>query len=440
MNYSEALSYLVSLGSFTDVARRSQRMKGFDLEPYRQFLQQIGSPQDGLKYIHVAGSKGKGSTCTYLAEILAKMGYKTGLYTSPYLLTLREEFWINGDLISEEEFVEILLLVKEKVEQCEVNLSYFEFVTTMMFYYFQKHQVHYAVLEVGLGGLKDATNVVVPVLTVLTQLELEHTDVLGETIEEIARNKLGIAKFEVPLVVMKQKYDVEEEIQVAAAKLNVETVFVEDKFSYEIKKIDRAGMELECIQNVDGLAHNIHLKMLGEQFAHSFITAITALTVLLPSVELWDAAGEVAKDLQMPWRFEMKKMSSGQVVIIDMAHTVEGLRYLRSTLNKIFPDQSITFVVAALQDKDVQRMFDGLFTGRDKLIVTSSGNPRALLARDLMDKAGFDSLSAGQVLLVEDDPVKAFKEAQKRTGNNDVLVLTGSHYLLSDLSFLFNSF
>lgn len=451
MNYSEALSYLSTLGSFTDVAARSQRMKGFDLEPYREFLRQIGNPQQGLKYIHVAGSKGKGSTCTYLAEILRKLGYKTGLYTSPYLQTLREEFWINGEMISEEEFVEILLLVREQVELYGVNLSYFEFVTTMMFFYFKKQQVDYAVLEVGLGGLKDATNVVDPVLTIITQLELEHTDVLGETIEKIAYNKLGIVKFEVPLVVMKQKHDVAEQIKKHALELDSDVTFVEERFGYEVKSISLDGMRLHIkggeFDNAK-FAADLHLKMLGEQFAHSFVTALTALMALFQykdlgvegAQELLAVAGEVGKELQLPWRFEIVKINEGRIVVLDMAHTVEGLRYLRSTLNEVFANTTITFVVAALQDKDVAGMFAGLLNEKDKLVVTSSSSPRALMASELLVKAGFDTLPEGQVLLVDDDAVLAFQEILKRTSNKDVLVLTGSHYLLNDLSFFFSSF
>lgn len=410
MNYGEALSFLNQLGSFADTTQRTQRMKGFSLEPYRDFLEQIGNPQEGLKYVHVAGSKGKGSTCTYMAEILRGLGYKTGLYVSPFLQSVREQFWLNGQLISEQEFVELLLLVKEKMEACNVKLSYFEFITTMVFYYFQQQKPDYVVLEVGLGGSKDATNVVNSILTVLTQLELEHTDVLGETIDEVAANKLGIMKKNVPMIVMRQKYDLKKQIEEKAAELNVP--IIDEK----------------------AFARKVELKMLGQQFQHSFTTAITALEQLLPSeLRLVEVAQQVGQNLQLSWRFERKKAPSGQWVVLDMAHTLEGMRYLRATLDQVFPGKNITFLLAALGDKKVDQMFAALVKPEDQIIATSSSNPRAVSAAALVQKAGF---AQQQVVLIEDNPQLALEEALKRTKHGDVLVLTGSHYLLADLALL----
>lgn len=430
---------MYDLGSFTNVSNRTQRMKGFDLEPYRGFLKKIGNPQDGLKYIHVAGSKGKGTTCTYMAQILWSLGYKTGLYTSPYLESIREEFWLNGEQIEEDEFVEILLLVKEKMENEKVRLSYYEFITTMIFYYFQRHEVDFVVLEVGLGGLKDATNVVTPILTILTQLEFEHTDVLGNTIEEIASNKLGIVKIGVPLVVMPQKYDVKKQIVTKMKEFNTKAIFVNQIFEYKVEAMDETGTVLSILSSeiAQFSSQKIKLKMLGEQFAHSFLTAICALNILIENNSaLLEKSILLAEKMQLPWRCELKKTQNGQTVILDMAHTVEGLRYLRSTLDTVFKDASFLFLVASLQDKDVKTMFANLLHEKDEIIVTSCSNPRAMDAQKLAVEAGFINVGSN-LLLIENDPKLALDIALKKTKTDKVLVLTGSHYLLSDLSFFF---
>ena len=366
------------------------------LERIKELTASLGEPQNFYRTIHVAGTNGKGSVCAMLAEMLKAQGLRVGLFTSPHLESYCERIKINGENISENDFAEMIFRVKD----CNVVATHFEVLTAAAFEYFKERAVDIAVIEVGLGGTFDSTNIITPELSVITNVALDHENILGD-LENIARNKAGIIKENVPVVT-------------GATGLPLEIIreVAKDKNSplYEVNPLKLKSPSLM-------------LNLRGEYQKFNAAIAIKAAELL----KLDDAA--IEKGLaQVKWagRFEVIKNSAG-VFIIDGAHNPHGAKALRDSLDKNFPNGKRIWVFGALRDKNFAEMIKILFRADDFVIVTPPNSERAATTEILC-----------KTLHENDSPCAAVEnnlEAIERLKNSagDVKIIAGSLYLIGNV-------
>ncbi|MBT3704431.1 hypothetical protein HOG17_01470 [Candidatus Peregrinibacteria bacterium] len=403
-----AVKYLKSFTSYEDIIIGNYDEKAFDLSRFRRFLRKYGVRYNRVRAIHLAGSKGKGTTASLLAGYLQKQGKKVGLFISPYVLSITDSIEIDGVPISEEKFLKYVrklqkFIDKEKIVEKGKMVTYFELLTTIMFQYFLDEGVDAAVLEVGLGGRLDSTNVCKPISTVLTSVEKEHEELLGDTYREILNEKLGIVKKGVPLIVSPQKGIVKADIK--KRRLKVPVIWArEGDPNYEGAKaclFDLVGRGI-----IDEFDERLFLK--------------------------------IYHNLSIVGRFEVEKFRVGgasRTAIFDIAHTVDSGRYLRARLEKEFPDADFRFLISMMKDKDVDGFLDVL-VGKDlmgrfrskkhEVTFTNSHTVRGHDASDL--KKRFCKEASVVV-----DPIEAFRGLLAGLKKDQVLVVTGSHFLVGEV-------
>lgn len=363
------------------------------LERTRALTAALGEPQNFYKTIHVAGTNGKGSVCAMLAEMLKAQGLKVGLFTSPHLESYCERIRINGENISERDFARMIFRVKN----CNVEATHFEVLTAAAFEYFREQAVDIAVIEVGLGGTLDSTNVITPELSIITSVALDHENVLGD-LENIALNKAGIIKEKIPVVTGATGKPLEIIKKIAAEK---------NSPLYEI-----APYKLSAI--------SYKLNLRGDYQKFNAAIAIKAAEIL----QLDDAA--IAKGLaEVEWagRFEVVKNSSG-VYVIDGAHNPHGARALRESLDKNFPHGKRVWVFGALKDKNFDEMIKILFRAEDFVIVTPPESVRAASTEMLCQSLDEHKIPCAAV----EDNFEAV--ARLKTSDGDLKIIAGSLYLI----------
>ena len=349
--YENAVKQLTSRGKF---------YIDLGLERVSRALEKFGSPQDDIKFIHVAGTNGKGSVCTILASILQEAGYKTGLYTSPHIWDYTERIKVNGKNITQEEFANYV----EEICNCGIHLTEFEILTVMMFLYFKKCKIDIAVLETGLGGRLDATNVIKNNLcSIITQIDLDHTERLGNTKEKIAYEKAGIIKPECP-VITSMGY---EAIRDRADEMN--SLFI----------LANPYVNPEYIEA---------LSLKGLHQAENLALAINAIEYLFKDITP-DIIKEGLKKVKNPCRFEYFKDKN---LIVDGAHNPNGIKALRENLDYYFPNQKRRFVFGCLKNKDYKSMMNVLFQEGDEVYLNEFNYPNACSYNELSSSCAINSL------------------------------------------------
>ncbi len=378
------------------------------LDGMKRISESLGSPQDSYMVIHVAGTNGKGSVCAILSSVLRECGYRVGMYTSPYLVDVREKIMVDGEKISREEMVRYSEIIKSEY----AGLTYFEFLTAVAFLYFRDRGVDFAVVEVGLGGRLDATNIVKPVVSVITNIGMEHTNFLGNDLRGIAREKAGIIKPGIP-VVTGSKGEALEEITGKARKSRSRLIRAKDSIrvissDLDSQKIDHSGTEVE-------------FPLLGGFQIENLNTAMETIRVLrsmgadIP-VEKIKAGLEKTR---WPGRAEIAGM--GPMVIFDGAHNPDGVRALVEFVRGL-KFRKMILLMGISSDKDREGMTEGLFPMADKIILTESSY-RAMSPEKIAKKG----------CIIEKDPGKAMERAEKLAGKKDLILATGSLYLIGDL-------
>lgn len=386
------------------------------LERIQALLKLFDNPQDKIKIIHVAGTNGKGSFCSIVSSILQSAGYQTGLFTSPHLVKYTERIKINSFPISDKDFYKILTEVENKAKENNIYLTEFEILTAVGFIYFERNKVDFAVIEVGLGGRYDATNIVKkPVLTAITSISLDHTDRLGNTISEIAYEKSGILKPEVKCIVSKSNAGLKvilDNAKLTNAKLITTTDFVE---------LDNAENNNKAI--FDGKSYEFSL--LGEYQAQNLSLALTAIkelqknNILIEDTHIKDGL----KNVKHNGRFQYIKDLN---LIIDGAHNPDGAKVLRNSLNKLFKNKPIRFIYATINTKDYKTILNTLITSADELILYNFNRQNAVPTKELKKVIAFETKIANDTK----DVIKIIKQAQ----NSDIpTILTGSLYAIGEL-------
>lgn len=420
------------LDNLTDLAAIPQdwlRSGDFSLERIEQLLAELGHPDRSYPTVHVAGSNGKGSVCALCSAALQAQGYRVGLYTSPHLSGALEGIRINQKAITEAEAD--ALLARMQTKSGDLNaLTAFEFTTALALLHFAQENVEAAVIEVGLGGRLDATNVIRPVVSVITAIDLEHTSILGGSLSEIAAEKAGILKAGAPAVLAPQALEAREAIEHKAKQLGVELVEAERDYGFERLSCDLNGQGLRVwpVEAPDK-ALELRLKLLGEHQIQNAVTAFAALRALArQGLEVDDEAIQRGfAEAEWPGRFEVQQ--GRPTTVLDSAHTPGAAQALRHALDQHFPDKRIVLVLAISADKNLGALMEPLRGLLDATIATQSFHARALSAKRLAKRLEQTGISCQVV----SDPRKALQKARKLAGKHKLVLVTGSVFLVEQL-------
>lgn len=424
MNYNEALQFIHESHKF------GMRL---GLDNIKKLLELLGNPQNNLKIIHVAGTNGKGSTCSFISSILKESGYKVGLYTSPFLETFTERIRVNGENISEEEVGKIVSLIKEKIEiMVSEGYSYpteFEIVTAMAFYYYNQEKVDFVALEVGLGGRYDATNVIdKPVVSAITSISLDHTGILGDTLAKIAFEKGGIIKENCPTIVYPQQEEASEVIKNICAEKKSKYIECDFK-NIEIKSSNINSQIYNC--NINGKElRDLEIKLIGD---HQIKNSIVALNVIeyLNDIKITNISEENIRKglLETKWPGRIEKISENPMFIIDGAHNEEGAKSLANSIDKYFENKNKILVIGMLEDKDIDSVLDLLIPKFNKVITTTPDNPRAIDANKLKEKIERYNIE----VTCKPNIKEAVDYALEISNKDDVIISAGSLYMIGNV-------
>lgn len=403
------------------------------LDRMEKLLRRLGNPQDDLKVIHVAGTNGKGSVSKYLEEGLSACGYKMGLYTSPYIETFNERIRYDGADISDEDLEyygqKVVSAAEAMVADGLDSPTEFEVVTAIAFLYFAGRQADITILEVGLGGIGDSTNVVKsPLASVITSISYDHMAQLGSSLAEIAVNKAGIIKTGCPVIANVPQRD--------AAKIIARKAYAMGSRLYDISGIHAAvSDETPFSQKVSMELYeksysDVEISMVGRHQAENLKTALATLEILRKSgaVKLdREALYEGLKRARQPGRFEV--ISEDPLVIIDGAHNEAGAQALQKTMAQHFAGKKILLVAGILADKEIDSIVKFLTKITDHIIVTEPDNPRKLAAEKLAEHVA-DFGAAAEVV---SDAEAAVHRAKELADGYDVILFAGSLYLIGDV-------
>ncbi len=432
VQYTEAVDYLYGLGRFGTRPGLHRMIR---------ILEALGNPHHGLRVIHTAGTNGKGSVCCFMAEILQAAGYRVGLYSSPHLQSIRERIRISGDLIHRRDFSETVSRVKSMVDD-EVaagreHATYFEILTAVMFDLFSRSDLDVAVLEVGLGGRFDATNVVgPPELSVITGIDLDHTEVLGDTIDGIAREKAGIIKRGSRAVVSSQNQEAVPVFVEICCQRRVPLTVLRDEESpgwvprYLDARVQADGGLFSYVGN-DWRIPDVEISMLGHHQIHNAALALAAAEQLQrQSCSMHIGVSDVRRGLSAArWPGRLEKVLDAPRVYLDGAHNEAGMRVLASTLSRLFAHRRIHGVIGMLRGRHPDEMLTPLGNVLNgTAVVTSAASPRSL-ELDALQEAADRCLSADCVL-VRSDVNEAIDLCLDRAQPQDVVVIGGSLYLV----------
>jgi len=414
--YQQSLNYLFGLEKFGMI---------FGLTQVERILEAIGNPHREVQAIHIGGTNGKGSTAAMIASILQREGYRVGLYTSPHLIRFTERIKVNGKEIEKEEVAALAGWMRERIEEADITppFTFFDFTTAMALYYFKQRMVDLAVLEVGLGGRLDSTNIVDPLLSIITNISKDHEAYLGRSILKIAGEKAGIIKKGRPLIT-------------AATQPHVLRLFSKmcrERGSHYF----RVGKEFKYIWAEGGDFHyeGLHRKLWGLHLnlrgSHQIINATTALGAIEVLEDLGypvstDAMVEGLREVNWPGRLEV--VASLPKVVLDGAHNPAGALVLRESLKKEFQYQHLILLIGVMKDKDIESILHLLAPLADHIILTKPNNDRAAPPVLLKKALGRD----GNRAEIVEDIREAIEKGLSVTGQGDLLCITGSLYTVGE--------
>ncbi|MGR3292686.1 MAG: bifunctional folylpolyglutamate synthase/dihydrofolate synthase [Candidatus Scalindua sp.] len=434
-SYKQAIEFLLQTIDYEKLTQYKYDTSTFDLKRMEEMMAFAGSPHKKGRYIHITGTKGKGSTATIIASVLKAFGLKTGLFTSPHLIYLGERMKVNDRMISQNMFVQLINKLKPYIDKIMLKNStfmptFFEIVTAIAFLYFERKKVDISVLEVGMGGRLDSTNIILPEISVITPIGYDHTDRLGHTLDRIAYEKAGIIKEGVPVVSSMQEPKALSVISKTCKEKNARLYLVgRDILINNIKVAKRNGVYgTECeIQTWRNKYKNIFLPLIGRHQIENCATAIGTLEVL-------SETGAIKADNEMvitalakvkcPARIEV--VSEKPLVVLDTAHTVSSMKILRESVKENLSFEKLIVVIGLSKDKDIAGILREIACAADYLILTRTGNPREAEPRQMAITA--KHFCQKKPIVIEDID-EAFKEAKIIAKKDDLICITGSFFL-----------
>ena len=427
MNYNEALDFINSaqgLGS------------RLGLKTIRELLNRLDNPHKGLNYIHIAGTNGKGSTTSFMVQMLMEAGYKVGEFTSPYLVRFNERIQINGEDISNEDFGRLTEQVKIKTEEMVKDglphPTVFELITAVMFLYFNEKKVDIAVLEVGLGGRIDSTNVIEnSLLSIITTINYDHMDILGDTLYKIGKEKAGIIKEGGLVVSYPQDSEALKALEEVASEKGADLI-VNPIENIEIKEMNDSGSTYDFYYK-DSKFKNLKINLIGEHQIYNSSLALTSILELRNRkiIEITDE--EIITGLaKTEWKGRLEVLSRNPTFLIDGAHNLQGINALKKSL-KLFNYKRLILGIGILKDKDVDSMVEAIAKIADVVIVTEVVSPRAMDVMDLASKIK----KLNDNIIIEKDINKAINKSMEIAESEDLILFSGSIYLIGDVRKLF---
>lgn len=476
--YADAIAYLSGRIDYERAAAERMTTRDFKLDRMRELLARLGDPQETIPAVHVAGTKGKGSTAAMTAEILTAAGYRTGLFTSPHIAAFEERMRVDGASPSRETCVELLNEVAAAVLTMDVQgpalqPTYFEIATAMAWLYFRRQRCDFVVLEVGLGGRLDSTNLCRPEVTVITNVSLDHTNVLGHTVPEIAREKAGVIKPHVPVISGATDPAARDIVRAVAEFNEADRLQQDETIDFEYHRTGardpRSGSRVDgSALMIDGqrdrldrpspITHRpdhhsplathqspatvdvelprarydaVPLMLVGSHQAANAALAIAAADLLdrrgyhVPPQAVYAGMANV----RWPLRFEV--IGEEPIFVIDAAHNAASAEALANTVAAEFGDRRKTLVFAVSREKEVERIAESLFPRFDRIVLTRFlGNPRAVSPRELMYRTR--GLCRGSVVTAE-NPASAIARARRETSEGEIVCATGSFYLAAEV-------
>lgn len=438
--YQDALDTIFDYVNYEKKARYPYDAVTFDLSRMERVLEKLGRPHDRFRCVHIAGTKGKGSTSAMVEAVLRAAGYKTGLYTSPHLHTFRERIRLDGGLMPKAELADLLERCLPAIAETP-EITAFEIMTALAFEFFARHQVEWAVLEVGLGGRLDATNVVHPAVCAITSLSYDHVELLGHTLSLIAFEKAGIIKPGVPVVSSPQESEAMAVIQRVCADTGARLINIGQDWVYEPDGTELSGQVL-TVRGPGGepVLRDLRIPLLGRHQRDNATTAIAILHELRgQGVNISDEALRAGlASVRWPGRFELLQQRPS--LVVDSAHNENSAQKLRAALANYFPRpprRQLAVIFGASADKDIAGMLKTFLepeavTGyppADKIIVTKSGHPRSAEPAQLADLVR--SVSAICPISVHTNLDSALNEALAWAGPDDLICVTGSIFVVA---------
>tara|TARA_A100001037_G_scaffold152136_1_gene137333 strand:+ start:790 stop:2151 length:1362 start_codon:yes stop_codon:yes gene_type:complete len=434
--FEKSLTKIFSLADF-ERKENSVQYKDFHLLKVNRLLDYIGNPHKNQNFIHVAGSKGKGSTSKIISACLVENKIKTGLFISPSIHRFTERISINGRNILKKEFVSLVedlwpYVLKINNEKDLGSITVFEFLTVMSFEYFKRKKTELNVIEVGLGGRFDSTNVISPMISVITPISLDHIRVLGKTISKIAYQKAGIIKKETPIVISKQNVDAKKVIISEADKKNSK-IYESNKEIEIIEKIDEGlrGVKLKLLNKILKQNHQTQLSLLGEHQIENLKTAVTVLSIIKKlGVEIdLDTSCKKIKNIKWPARNHL--VSKNPYIFVDGAHNDHSAELLSKSINDLFPKLEDLIIIFGCnighEPKDIIEKFKNY---SPKIIVTQSRHPKSL-----DNKTMKNLLVNSKIKIMEyaENTNSALIKAKKLAKSNDLILATGSLFIAAEV-------
>ena len=423
MRYEEAMEYIASTSRFG---------MNFGLDRVKAMLSHLGNPQNDFKCIHIAGTNGKGSTTAMISSILKEEGYTIGMYTSPYLEEFEERIQVNGVNIPKEKLASLVTEIKDIIESVIADgfddPTQFEIITTLMFLYFSREKIDYAVIEVGLGGRLDATNVIDnPLISVIASISKDHMNILGNTIKEIAFEKCGIIK-NTSVISYPQVSEAMEVIEEVCMKRGVTLIKTNLGDIKEVVSNKERNTQI-ITYNLNGREVEVEHTLLGDHQVKNTLVAINVIDEFSKKVR--KISDDTIKNglSKAKWIGRMEVMKKTPLVVIDGAHNLDGINSLKNSVSKYFNYKNIILALGILGDKEVEKMVSDISEISKFIILTEPHNDRA----KSIDEMGeyLEKLEKPYEKIL--DYEKAYKKALEIAGKDDLILVCGSLYMIGDM-------
>ena len=440
MNYESAVRYLLSLGRELAAPTQAAAAK-FNLENITVLLERLGRPDHAYPCVHIAGTNGKGSTAAFLEKILRDSGFRTGLNTSPHLERINERIRISGKEISDERFAEIFTRIHSVIEELlalgklRAHPTYFECVTALAFEAFARERVDFAVIEVGLGGRLDATNVVTPIVSIITRIDFDHENYLGHSLREIAGEKAGILKAQVPAVFAVQLQEVRQVLLGRAAELRCPMVETGEAYRLESEEIKDGCAWATAVEIASGIRYSLKPGLAGRFQLQNALNAVAAARILQGRNYRVSDEQILTGIRTAKWPGRLERLQTQPDVYLDGAHNPGAARELAHFLGENFTGRKVYLIFGAMRDKALDEVTGMLFPHAHEVIFTQPGTPRAVSARQLAEMA---SDHAKKFVVIE-DAQQALESALAKAGPEDAILITGSLYLVGELRHAWNA-
>jgi dihydrofolate synthase / folylpolyglutamate synthase len=434
MDYQSALRYLLSLGRELAAPTQAAAAK-FDLENISALTERLGRPERAFPTVHIAGTNGKGSTAAFIEAILRDSGFPTGLNTSPHLERINERIRINGEEISDEDFAQIFTRVHEVVEalladgKLRAHPTYFEMVTAVAFEAFARKRVEFGVVEVGLGGRLDATNIVTPIVSVITRIDFDHENFLGHSLKEIAGEKAGILKQHVAAVFAPQLPKAREVLLAKAAELRCPVTETAEAFRVESENMQDGCVRATVVEVATGERFSIAPQLRGRFQSQNALNGL-AVARYLQSRNYKISKESIERGIASAvWPGRIERVQTNPDVYLDGAHNPGAARELANYIETNLRGRRVFLIFGAMRDKAVDEVTGVLFPLAANVVFTEPANPRSIRAVQLAEMAGHHATSYEVIPSAED----ACESVLGKARPEDAIFVTGSLYLVGEL-------